>query len=495
MVVAAQAPLAERIHNWLKTTQVSFVPAAGGEDPLLQTVLTRLQERFAALGHYVQERPNAQTTLFVTTARYGEPVNWRESVMLTGRRRFGLNHTPLTYTVMHVTPAQLQERLGYFERVLAKEMPDAADFAFPGLAETAYRTLIEQGRRGGPIMSFIRLVQAQAKCIRLVIVVGDATVESAYYLDLVGGYPHVTMGDDAEAFYDDMVRRIVTSVSTGEVTQHAVTEPVVTQAEWQRLSTPQAMKTAGLELGQRNFFTEMVRVSDLTNVPAVGDSIASQYSEGCFATWDAHLQALIATITGSARPVEKQNLTDDELAVIVSVRPDGLGAVVRHVEGKRNDSPSSEAVELRDLDFSLPSITLGAAWGDDAGASVPVVRSKLHGHRGVCAYDPKVVEFVPLDVPYYHYPVSCATDAQARAIKTSFGRAECLRNPNDPRKVAFTILPTHGLVVVEKWVEGKAPLQLLWELMDSGAFEVDRLVPQGPHGFDLGADGRMHLVE
>lgn len=491
----AQVPPAERIHGWLKTTHVSFVPAAGVEDPLIQDVLARLQTRFAAQGHYVQERPNAQTTLFVTTARYGEPVNWRESVMLTGRRRFGLNHTPMTYTLLHVTPAQLDERLDYFERVLQKETSDPADFAFPGLAETAYRTLIEQGRRGGPIMSFIRLVQAQAKCIRLVVLVGEATVESAYYFDLVGGYPRVVAGADIEAFYDDMVRRIVTSVSTGEVTQHAVTEPIVGQAEWQRLTTPAAMKAAGIELGARNFFTEMVRVADLTNVPAVGDSIASQYSEGCFATWDAHLQALIATITGSARPVEKQHLTDDELAVIVSVRPDGLGAVVRHVEGKRNDSPSSEAVELRDLDFALPSVTLGNAWGPDAGASVPVVRSKLHGHRGVAAFDPTKVEFVPLDLPYYHYPVSCATDAQARGIKSAFSRAACLRNPDDPRQVAFTILPTHGLVVVEKWVPGKAPLELLWELMDSGGFQVDRLVPQGPHGFEPGADDRLHLVE
>jgi len=316
MIVAAQVPLAQRIHGWLKTTHVSFVPAAGAEDSLVQHVLAQLQERFARQGHYVQERPNAQTTLFVTTARYGEPVNWRESVMLTGRRRFGLNHSPMTYTILRVTPAQLKERLDYFERVLAKETPDASDFAFPGLAETAYRTLIEQGRRGGPIMSFIRLVQAQAKCIRLVIIVGAEQVESAYYFDLVGGYPHVVAGEDLDAFYDDMVRRIVTSVSTGEVTQHAVTEPTVSHAEWQRLASPAAMKAAGFELGRRNFFTEMVRVADLTNVPAVGDSIASQYSEGCFATWDAHLQALIATITGSARPVEKQHLTDDDITFL-----------------------------------------------------------------------------------------------------------------------------------------------------------------------------------
>jgi hypothetical protein len=488
----AHAPLSERIHPWLKTIQVAFVP--GETDPVIDQALGRLRAHFSRLGHGVQDAPDAATSLLVTTATYGQPLDWRKSVMLTGRRRFGLEKTPTTYTLLHVTSAELKRQLDYFEQVLRKEPPDPADFALPGLAETAYRTMFEQGRRGGPIMSLIRMVQAQSKCIRIVLLVGEAQVESAYYFDLVGGYPHV-VNTDPEAFYDDMVRRIVTSVSTGEVTKHQVTEPVVTRAEWQALRTPQAMKVAGAELGRRNFFTEMVRVQDLASVPAIGDSIASQYSEGCFATWDAQLKALIATITGSARPVEKQNLTDDELAVIVGVRSDGLGAVVRHVEGKRNDSPSSEAVELRDLDFSLPAITLSAEWGADAGATVPVVRSKLHGHRGVAAYDPAQVEFVALDTPYYHYPVSCATEAQARAIKAAFGRAECLRNPDDPRTIAFTVLPTHGLVVVEKWIPGKAPLQALWEAMDSSAFQVDRLVAQGPHGYEPDASGRMVLRE
>jgi hypothetical protein len=43
----------------------------------------------------------------------------------------------------------------------------------------------------------------------------------------------------------------------------------------------------------------------------------------------------------------------------------------------------------------------------------------------------------------------------------------------------FTILPGHGLVLVEKWVEGKAPFQVIWEAMDSRAIEISNQVPQG----------------
>jgi len=183
----------------------------------------------------------------------------------------------------------------------------------------------------------------------------------------------------------------------------------------------------------------------------VGDAIASQYSEGCFATYDLALQALIATVTGSARPVDKGKIDEDDLAVIVGVKPERDGVLVRHVEGKRNDPPSSEAMEMMDMDEALPRIELGKS------GQVPVARSKLHGHRGVARFDPRYVEFVPLDLPFYDYLVSCGTKAQAMAIKRAFARSEALRHPGDARQVVFTVLPGHGLVMVEKWVEGKAP--------------------------------------
>jgi hypothetical protein len=143
------------------------------------------------------------------------------------------------------------------------------------------------------------------------------------------------------------------------------------------------------------------------------------------------------------------------------------------------------------MDSVLPTIVLGPAW--DTPAQVPVVRSKLHGHRGIAAYDPRRVEYVPLDPPYYHYLVSCATDAQARGIKAAFARSEALRNPDDPRQVVFAVLPGHGIVIVEKWVPGMAPFQVMWEYMDDGYLEVENLIPQGPMEYVPAADGRMLL--
>jgi hypothetical protein len=252
------------------------------------------------------------------------------------------------------------------------------------------------------------------------------------------------------------------------------------------------MQAAAVELGKRNFFTEMVLIANLVHVPSISDAVASQYSEGCFATWDPDLGAMVATVTGSARPVEKDAITDDDLAVIVGVKADGSGAIVRHVEGKVNDPPSSESVEMMEMDAFLPSIRLPELWGIEA--RVPVVRSKLHGHRGVESYDPEQVEFVPLAQPYYHYPVSCATEAQARAIVDAFSQSESLRDPEDPRRAVFTILPGHGLVAVEKWVHGKSPFEHLYELMDHGAFVVDNRIPQGEVRYMPRADGMMELV-
>ncbi len=466
-------------HSWWRPIHAVFTP--GPLTPLLEDALAGLTAEMRACGHAVQPAPDDHTEALITTARFGAPIGWRDSLMMTGRRRFGLKRTPTVFTLLHITPAELDHTLTQLARALARTPLDPADFAFPGLAPQAYHTLIEQGRRGGPIMALIRLAQAQTMGIRVIALVGEAAPQAAYYFDLVGMHPR-TLAEDRAYFYQDMLRRVVTAVSTCEVTQHEVAGPPLSRALWEAAAALAALREAGRQFGRRSFFTQMIRVADLVHAPALSDAISSQYSEGCFATWDPLLNGLVTTITGSARPVEKENITEDELAVIVDVRADGLGAVVRHVEGKRNDPPSSEAVELRGLDLALPWVRLGAEWGPAAAAGrAPVVRSKLHGHRGITAYNSAVVEFVPLEAPYYHYPVSCSTQAQAQAIKTAFGRAECLRRPEDPRRLAFTVLPGHGVVIVEKWIAGYAPLQAIWEAMDAGDLLVAARIPQGLH--------------
>ena len=482
--------MARTVHPWLKDLRVAFVP--GETSLLMEEVVDGLLQQFERLGHDVQAAPQGQTDIVLTTARFGEPVPWRKALFFTARKRFDLVNNPAIYTMVHVGTKEYQAALDHFQAALERDPPDPADFAFPGLAPDSYRVLVEQSRRGGPILALERQVQAQAKSIRILMIVGDDRPLWAHHFDLVGAHPRIEM-IDGDGFYEDLVLRMVTVMSTEEITDHELVEGPIARQEWDSLEAPKGMLAAGPELGRRSFFTEMVRIADLVSVPAVAQGVANQYSEGCFATWELELGALIATVTGSARPVDKDAIGEDDLAVIVGVRPDGKGALVRHVEGKRNDPPSSEAVELMDMDSLLPKVALRDGSGGEK--TVPVVRSKLHGHRGVAGYDPARVEHVALDPAYYYYPVSCATAAQAQAIKTAFARSEALQNPADPRQLVFTVLPGHGVVIAEKWKPGKAPFQMMWEAMDSGELQVSNRVPQGLLRYVPGSNGRMVLEE
>ncbi len=476
------------IHNWLKTIKVAYAPTV--TTPLVDRFTAGLMEHFTLLGHENQAAPNNETSLLLTTVPFGEALNWREALLFVARKKFNIATSPTIFTIVPVREEELFKALHYFEEILQKDPPDPEDYEFPGLSPSAYHTLFEQGTRGGPIMALARLLQSQAKCIRIILLVGEDEPEYAYLFDLVGAHPRIEALNPS-FFYSDIILRIVTTLSTREITRHRVVEPLIEYEIWDRLSTPRAMQAAAVELGKRKFFTEMVRIADLVHVPMVANTVSSQYSEGCFTTWDPEIDALVTTITGSARPVEKDHITENDLAVIVGVREDGEGAVVRHVNGKRNDPPSSEAVEMMEMDLSLPRITLSSAWAHPA--RVPVVRSKLHGHRGVVSYDPAWVEFTPLDPPYYTYPVSCATEAQAKGIVAAFSRSEALRNPDDPRQVVFTVLPGHGVVIAEKWVPGTKPFETMVEFMDAGYLKVDNRIPQGPMQYVPGKDGMLEV--
>lgn len=483
-----QMQQATEVHPWLKQLKVAFAPS--DPSPLLAQVSQNVLQELERQGHTVQPEPNNETDVLLTTAPFGKPLGWREAVLFSMRRQFDIDHSPTVFTLVHATPEQLQSSLDEIEAALQKDPPRPEDFDYPGLAPDAYKVLIEQGLRGGPILALERVLQAQTKSIRIILVVGDDEPQYAYHFDLVGSHP-VSPAADKQAFYRDIVLRTVTAGSTKEVTEHEAIGDPIDRETWDGLDTVDAMRNAALELDKRKFFTDMVRIMDLVQVPALADALASQYSEGCFATWEPRLEALVATVTGSARPVDKGDITEDDVAVIVDLRPDGSGALVRHVEGKRNDPPSSEAVEMMDMDQVLPRIQLGPEW--EGERTVPVVRSKLHGHRAIGAFDPETVEHVHLDPAYYHYLVSCATEAQAQGIKQAFARSEALRDPDDPRQLVFTVLPGHGCVIAEKWAAGKRPFELMWEAMDSGRMEVINRIPQGPLAYEAGDDGRMHL--
>ena len=67
--------------------------------------------------------------------------------------------------------------------------------------------------------------------------------------------------------------------------------------------------------------------------------------------------------------------------------------------------------------------------------------------------------------------------------------------PDDSRQVVFTVLPGHGAVIVEKWVSGRRPFQVVWESMDAGILRVASRIPQGPMSYVPATDGRMVLQE
>jgi hypothetical protein len=234
------------------------------------------------------------------------------------------------------------------------------------------------------------------------------------------------------------------------------------------------MTRASHELGKRDFFTEMIKVSQVAEIPGFSEAISQQYSEGCFATWEPRINGLLTTITGSARPVRKENITDKDLAVIVGVKPQRDGALIRKVDGHPNHPPSSEAVEMIGMDLAL-KLTL------KNGAQVPVITQTQASAstRMIGAY-----RLRPLPESYQHYPVSCSTDAQYRAVQEAFANSFALQNPEDPRQLVFTILPGHGLVIVEKWVEGKAAFQIIWEAMDQKVIEITNHIPQGAFAFE-----------
>ncbi len=464
-------------HSWLKQLCVSYIP--GPSTRLGERVASDLMDYFQHEGHSTQEIPSDETNVILTTAKLGEPLGWREAMMFTARRRYKLKHTPTVFTIVHALPEQFHEWIAKIEELLKNGGERKPDFA--GIPETAHKTLYQQGKRGGAIMYLLRIIQIQSKSIRVLLIVGNEEPKSAFLFDMVGAHPQIGF-ENPRTFYRDIATRIMTAASTEEITKHQAVEPPIKRDVWDHLATIKEMTRASQELGKRDFFTEMIHVSDVAEIPGFSDAISQQYSEGCFATWDTQVNGLLTTITGSARPVRKENITDKDLAVILGIKPEHDGALIQKVEGHPNYPPSSEAVEMIGMDVHLPKISL------PNGAQVPMIRSKLHGHRGVRSFDQTRVEYVSVPESYLYYPVSCSTDAQYRAVQEAFSRSSALQNPEDPRQIVFTVLPGHGLVIVEKWVEGKQAFQAIWEAMDRKDIEITNYIPQGPFVFE--ASGR-----
>ncbi|HET9588308.1 MAG TPA: hypothetical protein VFO91_05935 [Anaerolineales bacterium] len=98
------SPTVNPVHAWLRRISLMFAP--GPVTPLLEQTASALLDTFRTLGHAVQEQPDEHTDLILTTAPFARPLNWRESLLFTGRRRFGLSHNPTILTLIHARPEE-----------------------------------------------------------------------------------------------------------------------------------------------------------------------------------------------------------------------------------------------------------------------------------------------------------------------------------------------------------------------------------------------------
>ncbi|MFQ5408185.1 MAG: hypothetical protein ACE5FI_07170 [Anaerolineales bacterium] len=472
----ADASGAAPTHPWVRTLTVSYVP--GKLDARLEWLVAPLLDWLRQNAHTVQaDGPTDGTDLIITTAIAGNPVERRDALFFQAKRLFKLSRRPHVLTLVSVPQVEYEMRLRQF-RALASSESKGAALSFPGMGPEAIAVLRSQARRG-PIVAFGRYLQTQVKSIRVVALVGGdgPAPERAIHFDLAGAHAETPAGP-AAVFAKDVGRRIATQLSTHEVKEHEIVPDAVSAELWDNLKTPEAMVRAGPLFTEYGFFTDPVSVEKLLGFKGVSEVIAAQYSEGCYAAYDPDLGGLITTATGSARLVDKRAISPEDLAYVSGVRAGGDGALVGTIDGRPVVVPSVEAVELRGICDAVSKIVITNSQGE--AVSVPAVRAILHGHVGVDAYNPKYVERITLDEPFYHYPVSCGTKALALGTAQAFARSQTLRDPNDPRKIVFLEQPCHGVLVAEKWTPGAEAFETIHGSLQSKRLNVSQQVPQGP---------------
>src|SRR5512138_3214266 len=103
-------------HPWLKKLSFAYIP--GPSESLAERVASDLVNTFESQWHRIQAIPSDETEVLLTTARLGEPLGWRESLMFTARRRYRLQHAPTVFTIVHALPEQFRELMHKIQQIL-----------------------------------------------------------------------------------------------------------------------------------------------------------------------------------------------------------------------------------------------------------------------------------------------------------------------------------------------------------------------------------------
>ncbi len=470
--------MTQSLHAWVHPIRVAFVP--GQLSPVTQLITDRLLAWLKTNGSTVDAQPARDTDLVITTACMGDVISRDASLFFNAKRWYRLARRPQVLTIVDVPESDYEHWLTHFEALARLPESAVAEQQYPGLGAQAAQVIAHQARRGGPDLAFCRLLQAQVLSIRVMAVhTVDGRPVRAMHYDLAGARP-VSDATDLEAFAHEVGPRLLAATCAEEANRHIFDDDPIPAEHWAALRTPDDMIRAGEAFTRFGFFTEPILVERLLGFGGISEVISAQFSEGCYAVYEPEVGGLITTASGSSRLVDKRAISRADQAVVVGVRPEGDGAVVRPVAGRERVAPSVEAVEMFSLCRAAGEHMRRGRPGTPE--SVPNIRAILHGHLGVAAYDPARVEAVSLEPTYYTQLVSCGTVPLAQATAAAFGRSTALRDLDDPRRVAFLEQPGHGVVVVEKWPpagQDEPAFSAIQQCLEDGALQVALAIPQG----------------
>ena len=479
------------VHSWTRPISIALVP--GRTSPALDLAAPALLDWLRQAGCTIESVPSNNTDLIFTTDCFGHAVSRDESLLFNAKRQYKLSRRPVILTMVDIPETEYQSWLAHFAELALSPESDGAVESYEGLGPQAAEVIVHQARRGGPEMALSRLMQAQMLSIRVMALrtIGGRPFRAMHF-DLAGAHP-ITDATDIESFAAEAGPRVLAAVCATEVNHHVFAEQPVPAELWASLTGPEAMMRAGATFTEFGFFTTPIYVEKVLGYRGLSEAISSQYSEGCYGVYEADIPGLLTTATGSSRLVDKRSITRADQAVVIGIKPERDGAIVRPVSGMDTVVPSVEAVEMMSICEGVPSHRRANSRGELV--QVPNVRAILHGHLGVAAFDPQRVEAVRLEPLYYTQLVSCGTGALANATAAAFARSAALRDPKDPRQVVFLEQPGHGVMVVEKWPapgSETAAFDAIHEYLRAGHLAMTYDIAQGPVQWEpqIGLAGR-----
>ncbi|MCC7359038.1 MAG: hypothetical protein IT317_06160 [Anaerolineales bacterium] len=471
------------LHAWIRPIAIAFLPRS--RTPGLNLAIEALFAWLREAGCTIQDQPDNNTNLIITTGIFGEWVGRDEALLFHAKRLHRLSRRPTILTMVDVPEAEFQTQLDHFRALGGLAEAEAAQVQYDGLGPQAAEVIAHQARRGGAELAIGRYLQTRYISIRVMAVrtLNERPYRAVHY-DLAGARP-VSDARDLEAFAAEVGARLLAAVCATEVNHHVFAQEPVAAETWAGLATPDAMVTAGLTFTRFGFFTTPIQVDKLLGYRGIGDAISAQFSEGCYGVYEPEVNGLITTATGSSRLVDKRAITRADQAVVTGVLPTREGALVRPVEGMEMVVPSVEAVEM----MGICEAVAGHERANRSGGlvRVPNVRAILHGHLGVESYDPAYVEAVTLDPLYYTQLVSCGTGPLASGTAAAFSRSQSLRDVSDPRQVVFLEQPGHGVMMVEKWPalgSDAPPFTGFLKALEAGRLRMSLNIAQGPMGWE-----------